>query len=105
MSGLLDQLGNLDDLAARFGLPADQVRSIADQLSGALSGGGDKMAAFAETAGRFGLPVEQLEGMFGGVLAGGEAGLGGVIAALDKDGDRNPLDDLAGMAKGLLGGS
>ncbi len=29
--------------------------------------------------------------------------LSGIVDMLDRDGDGNPLDDIAGMAKGLFG--
>ena len=37
-------------------------------------------------------------------LDGGEGSLTHFAAMIDKDGDGNPLDDIMGMASGLLGG-
>ena len=34
---------------------------------------------------------------------GGDSKLGGIMSMLDRDGDGNPLDDIAGMASGLFG--
>jgi hypothetical protein len=41
------------------------------------------------------------EGGVEGILAK-LGGAGGLLGGLDKDGDGNPLNDLAGMAKGLF---
>jgi hypothetical protein len=41
-------------------------------------------------------------GGLGGILAG-LGGLGGVAAAIDRDGDGNPMDEIADIAGGLFG--
>lgn len=34
---------------------------------------------------------------------GGDSKFSAILGMLDRDGDGNPLDDIAGMAKGLFG--
>ena len=56
-------------------------------------------------AGRFG-PITQIGGegalgKFATMLQ--QDGAGGILGALDRDGDGNPLNDLGGIASGLFG--
>lgn len=99
--GILD---NLDDLAAKIGLPTDQVKALADTLGAKVADGGDYMSALAATASEHGLSVDKLKDMM--AHAGGEDGvMGKVTGFLDKDGDGNALNDITGFAKGLFGKS
>ena len=95
-------LGNLDDIAAKVGIPADQVKSVTDMLGSKMADGGtSQMAALVATAQAHGLSVDKLQEMLG------HGGVGDMVdkatAFLDKDGDGNPLNDLGGFAKGLFG--
>ena len=95
-------LENLDDVAGKLGLPADQLRTIAESLGGKLDGGGmDQLSALMEAAREHGLPVEKLREMLGGL---GEEGLDGLIGkAGDLLGGEGGLGGLEDMAKGLFG--
>ena len=114
LDGLLGQLGpNVDvaNLAAKVGIdPAIAEKAIA-ALGVAHQEPGDTIAS---AAGKTGLDAGILNQIVGHI--GGEGSLGefarmlqdspqakSVFAALDKDGDGNPLDDVLGMAKGLFG--
>lgn len=101
-----DLLGNLniDDFAAKLGLPAEQVQALAQSVQGKMAGGGDLISAVTQAAQEHGISLESLQGLVG--KAGGADGLlSQVTGALDKDGDGNPLNDLSGLAKGLFGNS
>ena len=101
--GILDGLlGNLDDIAGKLGLPADKVQEITSSLTEKLSGDGDKMQAIQDLAAEHGISVDKIKEMLGGDGEGSI--LGKITGVADKDGDGNPLNDLAGMAKGLFGG-
>jgi hypothetical protein len=95
-------LGNLDELAAKVGLPPEQVKSLTDSLGGKLGAGGDPMAAIAQVAGEHGLPVEKLQEMLAGV-GGPDLLMSKFAGMFDKDGDGNPLNELGALAKGLFG--
>ncbi len=102
-------LGNLDDVAARFGLPKDQVQALVQGFQAKVAGGADHLSALTEVAQENGLSLDSLKGLLGNVGTGTSEGAGGLVgklsSALDKDGDGNPLNDLAGMAKGMFGKS
>ncbi len=100
-------LENLDDVAEKLGLPADQVKAIAESLSGKMGEGGDKMAALMETAQEHGLPVEKLQGMLGGlgIDAGELMEKAGALLGDSKDGAKEGLGGLMGAVKGLFGKS
>jgi hypothetical protein len=109
MSILDGLLGQVDDIAAKLGLPADQAKTMLSGLTEQLQNGGDVTKTLTDTAAKFGVAPDKLEALTGadGPLGGLMAklgGAGGLLSGLDKDGDGNPLNDLAGMAKGLFGG-
>jgi len=60
---------------------------------------GDTVTLAAE---KTGLSPDILNQIVGAI--GGEGSLTQFASMLDKDGDGNPLDDIMGMASGLLGG-
>jgi hypothetical protein len=95
-------LGNLEDAAAKFGLPADQIKSLAESVSGKLGQGGDPMAALMEAAQQHGISADSVQQMLGGL--GGAEGLLGKVGNLlgGAEGD-SPADMLGGLAKGLFG--
>lgn len=114
LDGLLGQLGgNIDvaNMASQLGIPAGVAEKAIAALGQAHAEPGDTIAgAAAKTgldAGVLGQIVQQI---------GGEGSLGrfaqmlqdhpqaaGVLSLLDRDGDGNPLDDIAGIAQGLFG--
>lgn len=119
LDGILGQVGNnvdLEELAGKVGLSAEQLRSGADSILGQLAGSGtdDPQEAAAEAANQTGLPLDRLEQLLPQLTqqlglddAEGEGGgLGGLLdqakGFLDQDGDGNPLDDVADMARGLF---
>lgn len=109
--GLLNQF---QDIAAKIGITPEQLKSVTDGLETRLAQGGDKMEALKATAAENGISLEQLQGMMGKLNAEGgmldKIGLGGEdglinkgLGALDRDGDGNPVNDLANKAKDLFG--
>ncbi len=110
MSLLDGLLGQVDDIAAKLGLPADQAKTLLSGLTEKLQNGGDLTQTLSDTAAKFGVSPDKLQSLTGsdgplGGLMEKLGGAGGMLSGLDKDGDGNPLDDIADMAKGLFGGS
>jgi hypothetical protein len=101
--GMLDGLlGNVGEMAAKLGLPADKAQEIATSLTAKLSGDGDKTQAIQDTADEHGVSVDSIKNMLGGDEEGSI--FSKISGFVDKDGDGNPINDLMGMAKGLFGG-
>ncbi len=98
---LLENL-NIDDIAGKLGLPADQIQSLAQSLSANLSGGGDTMAALMQAAEQHGLPVDKIQEMLGGLGGGGAEDLLGKVSGM-LGGEAGGLGGLADAAKGFLG--
>ncbi len=72
--------GDTVELAAgKTGIDSGMLGNIMSQMGGE--------GALGDLAGKF----------------GGDSKLGGLASMLDRDGDGNPLDDIAGMASGLFG--
>jgi len=98
------------NLAAKVGIdPAMAEKAIA-ALSTAHTEPGDTVASAAASTGLDAAVLSQIVGHIGGegslgqfaqLLQGTPAA--SLLGGLDKDGDGNPLNDLAGMAKGLFG--
>ena len=113
LDGILGQIGGnstVTNLAAKVGLSPEHVESAIQSLAQHHQMQGDTAeGAAAET----GLPVDKLQEIIGQI--GGEGslgnfasllqqdGAGGILGALDKDGDGNPLNDLTGIASGFFG--
>lgn len=109
LDGILGQVTqNVDiaNLAAKVGLSKEQVESAVQALAKSHTAPGDTAEGAAAATG---LPTGKLQEIIGHI--GGEGALGkfasmlpaGVLGALDKDGDGNPLNDLGGMLGGLFG--
>lgn len=116
LDGVLGQLGgNLDigGIASKFGIDPAMAEKAVAALGQSHPEPGDTIAgAAAKTGldtGTLGQIAEQL---------GGEGGLAqlseklqsnpqaaSIFGMLDRDGDGNPLNDIAGIAKGLFGKS
>ena len=111
---ILGQVGNHADvgnMASKLGIPAEVAEKAIAALGQSHEEPGDTIAgAAAKTGldtGTLNQIVEQI---------GGEGSLGqyaqmlkdnpiasGLLSQLDRDGDGNPLNDLAGLASGLFG--
>lgn len=116
LDGLLGRAGtiDLDALAKQVGLSPDDLRSGGEALLGKLAGGGqDATQAAMGAASETGLPLDKLQALLPALAEQlGQGGVdgplarltgeGGILGALDRDGDGNPLNDIAGMAKGLF---
>ena len=102
LSGLLGNMGNLDEIAAKLGLSADKLQGLVISVQEKMGSGGDIMSAISQSAQEHGVSLDNLQGLLGN-SGGAQDLLGKVTSALDKDGDGNPLNDLAGLAKGLFG--
>lgn len=97
--GLLDGLlGNVEGIAEKLGVDPDQAKDIVGSLSEKMSGDGDKMQALKDVAEEKGVSVDSLQEM----LSGDEGIMGKLGGFLDRDGDGNPLNDIADMAKGFF---
>lgn len=100
LDGLLGNLGNLDEMAGKLGIPADKLQALTETLQSKLGEGVD-LSTLLQAAQDHGLSLDKLQDMLSG--AGGSELLGKARAMLDKDGDGNPLNDLGGMVKDLFG--
>lgn len=114
--GLLGQLGGVSDvanLAKKIGLDPDQVEGAIGALAKAHPEPGDTAQTAAASTG---LPLDKINDIIGHIGGEGSLGqfaelvqgkrtgaLGGLTSMLDRDGDGNVMDDLAGLAGGLLG--
>jgi hypothetical protein len=117
LDGLLSKVaGNVDikGLADKVGLNPTQVEGALASLAKQHTAPGDTVtSAAADTgidSGVMGQIMDQIGGegalgKFSEMLKGDDSILGKVGGFLDKDGDGNPLDDIADMAKGLFGKS
>lgn len=112
LNSVLSQVGgneNVANLAARVGLSPEHVQSAVAALSKFQGAPGDTAAdAAADT----GLPLGKVQDLLGQL--GGEGGLGqiaallqanggGILSTLDRDGDGNPLNDIADLASSFFG--
>jgi len=105
---MLDKLlENVDDLAEKLGLPADQAKAIADSLQGKLGDGGDQISALMETAQEHGLSLDKIQGLIGNLGIDADALLekAGDLLGEGDDGAQGALGGLLGAAKGLFGKS
>jgi hypothetical protein len=117
LDGLLGQVaGNVDitNLATKVGLTPEQVEGAVTALGQAHPEPGDTVETAAASTGLSTDVLQQIVGHIGGEgslgqfasllgAAGGTGGLmGKVTGMLDRDGDGNPLNDIAGLASGLF---
>ena len=116
LDSILGQVGSPADvanLAAKVGIdPAMAEKAIA-ALGVAHHEPGDTVAGAAAKTGLDAGTLSQIVEQIGGEGSLGEFArmlrehpqASGILGMLDGDGDGNPLDDIAGMAKGLFGKS
>lgn len=116
LDGLLGKLGpdvDVANLAAKVGIDPALAEKAISALGAAHQQPGDTVGLAAEKTGLDTGVLSQIVGHIGGEGSLGEFArmlkdhpqAGSIFSALDKDGDGNPLNDLAGMAKGLFGKS
>ncbi|WP_260581803.1 hypothetical protein [Sphingopyxis sp. PET50] len=113
LDNILGQISGNDtvtNLAAKVGLSPEHVESAIGSLARHHTMEGDTAEGAAAATG---LPLEKLQEIIGHI--GGEGSLGrfatmlqqdggsGILGALDRDGDGNPLNDLGGLAGSLFG--
>jgi ATP phosphoribosyltransferase regulatory subunit HisZ len=115
LDGLLKQVAGSPDtvasLAEQVGLDAGMVEKAVAALGASHPEEGDTVELAAQKTGldtgALSGIVSQLggEGALGDLAErlGGDSNLSGIMGMLDRDGDGNPLDDIAGMASGLFG--
>lgn len=105
---------DIKNLAAKVGIDPTQAETAIAALAAGHQSKGDTIETAAANSGLDAGILQQIVGHIGGEgsLASFASALGGspdalkmVTGFLDKDGDGNPMNDLAGMAKGLFGGN
>ena len=103
LDGILKNIGGAPDdvanLAKQIGIDPGMVEMAIGALGKTHQLDGDTVTLAAE---KTGLSPEILNQVVSAI--GGEGSLTHFASMLDKDGDGNPLDDIMGMASGLLGG-
>lgn len=113
LDGLLAQLGpdfDLANLGTKLGLSKEQVEQAVQALGAAHPQPGDTVQTAAAQTGLSTDLLQQIVGHIGGEGSLGrfaqliQAQGGGMMSALDRDGDGNPINDIAGLAGGLFGG-
>lgn len=114
LDGILKQVAgapdDVENLAAKVGIPPALVEKAIAALGHAHAEPGDTVSLAAQ---KTGLDVGTLSAVVQQI--GGEGSLGefarmlgehpqaaGILGMLDRDGDGNPLDDIADMAKGIF---
>lgn len=116
LDSIFSQFGqNVDvaNMAAKLGIDRSTAEKAIAALGQAHVEPGDTVAGAAARTGLDAGVLSQIVDQIGGEGSLGEFAAilrnnpqaAGILASLDKDGDGNPLDDLAGMAKGLFGKS
>jgi hypothetical protein len=113
LDGIMSQLGGADigGLAEKFGLPKEMAEKAVAALGQSHAEPGDTIEGAAAKTGLDPSTLSQMAEQLGGEgglgklseMLKGNSALSGLAGMLDRDGDGNPLDDIAGMASGLFG--
>ncbi|MCC6926038.1 MAG: hypothetical protein IT549_09470 [Novosphingobium sp.] len=113
LDGIMSQLGGADigGLAEKFGLPPEMAEKAVAALGQSHAEPGDTIEGAAAKTGLDASTLSQMAQQLGGEgglgklseMLQGNSALSGLTGMLDRDGDGNPLDDIAGMASGLFG--
>ena len=100
LDGILGEIGGgqLNELGAKLGLSPEQIQAATAALGKAHAEPGDTVASASAATG---LSADTLTQLMQGI--GGEGTLASISSMLDRDGDGNPLDDIAGFASKLFG--
>lgn len=113
--GILGQVSSAVDvknMAAKLGIDPAQAKTAIAALAAGHQAKGDTIETAAANSGLDAGLLQQIVGHIGGEGALGQFAsmlgehpdaLSQVTRFLDKDGDGNPLNDIAGIAKGLFG--
>ncbi|GMM60738.1 hypothetical protein [Novosphingobium pituita] len=110
--GQVSSAVDVKNLAAKFGIDPTQAETAIAALAAGHQAKGDTIETAAANSGLepglLSQIAEQIGGeggltQFASLLGQHPDALGQVTRFLDKDGDGNPLNDLTGFAKGLLG--
>jgi hypothetical protein len=110
--GILGQVtenADIANLAAKVGLSPEHIESAVQALAKYHPMQGDTAEGAASATG---LPLDKIQEIIGHI--GGEGSLGrfaqlvqeqggSLLSGLDKDGDGNPLNDIADLASGFFG--
>lgn len=103
--GLFDSiLGQVSDnptvanMAEKFGIDPEQAAQAVAALGEAHQEDGDTIELASQKTGLDAGMLNQIKDAIGG-----EGSLSKFASMLDRDGDGNPLDDIASMASGLFG--
>lgn len=99
------------NMAAKLGIDTGQAEKAIAALAVAHQGAGDTIAGAAARTGLDAGIIAQIVQQIGGEGALGQFAqtlkdhpqASTLLGLLDRDGGGNPLDDIAGMAKGLFG--
>lgn len=111
--GQVGQHADVGNMAAKLGIPPEVAEKAIAALGQSHAEPGDTVqGAAAKTGldtGTLSQIVEQIGGegslaQYANALQNNPAAAG-ILGALDRDGDGNPLNDVMGMAKGLFGKS
>jgi len=111
---ILSQVGsNVDvaNMASKLGIDKEIAEKAIAALGKAHTEPGDTVETASAATGLDSGILSSIVGQIGGEgslgqfaeMIKGNSALSGIMGSLDKDGDGNPLNDIAGMAKGLLG--
>lgn len=95
-------LENLDDVAGKLGLPADQLKSLTESLMAKAGEGGFQIETLMAAAKEHGLPMEKLQEMAGSMGFDPQEMMGKLGSLFGGD-SAGGLGGLADAAKGLFG--
>ena len=104
LDGILKNIAGAPDdvanLASKLGIDPAIAETAVAALGKAHQDPGDTIEVAAQSTGIDAGVLNQVRDAIGG-----EGSLASFASMLDRDGDGNPLNDIAGMAKGLFGKS
>lgn len=98
---ILGQVGDnptVKNMAEKFGIDPEQAAQAVAALGEAHQEDGDTVELASQKTGLDAGMLNQIKDAIGG-----EGSLSKFASMLDRDGDGNPLDDIADMASGLFG--
>jgi hypothetical protein len=109
--GQVGQHADVSNLASKLGISPDMAEKAIAALGQSHEEPGDTVEAAAAKTGLDTGVLNQIVEQIGGAGSLGQYAqmlkdspmASGLLGSLDKDGDGNPLNDLAGMASGLFG--